>query len=94
MDKKEKLLVENKIRNDKGSTTERFKKIVQRAMKNERALKEMSNIREQLIVIIPVLNDLPAGIIKLGDLVNSVARKPKVEEFETFLYNLFSYGSP
>ncbi len=41
-----------------------------------------------------MLNDLSAGIIKLGDLVNSVTRKPKVTEFEVFLYNLFAYGSP
>ena len=37
---------------------------------------------------------MSAGIIKLGDLVNSVTRKPKVTEFEVFLYNLFAYGSP
>jgi hypothetical protein len=44
--------------------------------------------------LVPVVSDLPAGIIKLGDLVNSVNRKPKIEEFEVFLYNLFAYGSP
>lgn len=44
--------------------------------------------------MIPVLNDMSAGIIKLGDLVNSVSRKPNVSEFEVFLYNLFAYGSP
>ena len=44
--------------------------------------------------MIPVLNDMSAGIIKLGDLVNSVSRKPKVTEFEVYLYNLFAYGSP
>lgn len=44
--------------------------------------------------MIPVFNDMSAGIIKLGDLVNSVSRKPNVSEFEVFLYNLFAYGSP
>lgn len=42
----------------------------------------------------PVLNDLAAGIMKLGDIVNTVSRKPKITEFEVFLYNLFAYGSP
>ena len=42
----------------------------------------------------PVLNDFAGGIIKLGDIVNSVVRKPKITEFEVFLYNLFAYGSP
>ena len=46
------------------------------------------------MVLIPMLNDLAAGIIKLGDLVNSVKQKPKLTEFEVFLYNLFAYGSP
>jgi hypothetical protein len=46
------------------------------------------------MVLMPVLNDLAAGIIKLGDLVNSVKQKPKLTEFEVFLYNLFAYGSP
>lgn len=40
-----------------------------------------------------MVSDLPAGIIKLGDLVNSVNRKPKVAEFEVYLFNLFAYGS-
>jgi hypothetical protein len=46
------------------------------------------------MILMPVLNDLAAGIMKLGDLVNSVTRKPKITEFEVFLYNLFAYGSP
>ena len=29
-----------------------------------------------------MLNDLQAGVMKLGDLVNSVARAPTVEEFK------------
>jgi hypothetical protein len=41
-------------------------------------MKILSAIRGQLIVLIPVLNDMSAGIIKLGDLINTVARKPKV----------------
>jgi hypothetical protein len=32
--------------------------------------------------LVPILNDLPGGIIKLGDLVNSVGRAPRVEEFK------------
>lgn len=37
---------------------------------------------------------MSAGIVKLGDLINSVTRKPNVSEFETFLHNLFCYGTP
>jgi hypothetical protein len=38
----------------------------------------LSDMREQLLLLLPVINDLPGGIIKLGDLVNSVSRKPIV----------------
>ena len=50
------------------------------------------------------MNDMQAGVIKLGDLVNSVARAPSVEEFkvislivyfdQVYLFNLLAYGTP
>jgi hypothetical protein len=39
------------------------------------------DILKSLKIIIPVINDLSAGVIKLGDLVNTVSRAPTIEEF-------------
>lgn len=46
-------------------------------------------IEDILYRLIPVLNDLSGGIIKLGDLVNSVGHLPTPQEFKVnnnFLY--------
>jgi len=47
---------------------------------------QISHILKQLV---PIINDMQAGVIKLGDLVNSVARAPTVEEFKVI--NLFLF---